>query len=128
MRWSAIALLFIAPACTTTTSHTRTGTGIFAPKNTGDDDDADVPRGLSLSIESIAPNGAVTLTLRNYSDETFTFGGTPNDPDLIFEVRSGATHSHHTLSHHGGKVSELAAGERLQLKTIVAGATGEIRI
>ena len=129
MRWSAVGLLFLTVACTTTTSHTRTGTGIFAPKPDDTDDDAEVPRGLTLSVDSIAPNGAVILTLRNYSDEPFTFAGTRDEPDLVLEARSRATRSHHTLSHwRGSEVNEVAAGDRMQLKTTIAGATGEIRI
>src|SRR5690242_14152401 len=129
MRWFAMALLFLPVACTTTTSHTYRGTGVFAPKPDDNDDDADVPRGLTLSVDSIAPDGTVVLTLRNYSDETFTFAGTSDDPDLVIEQRSRTTRSRHTLSHRrGSRVTDVAAGDRVQLKTIMAGVTGEVRI
>ncbi len=64
MRRFAIALALFALACTT--SVTRTSSGLFAPKEDSADEE-DAPRGLSLSIESIASDGTVTLGLRNYS-------------------------------------------------------------
>jgi hypothetical protein len=127
MRWSPIALLFFALACTTTSTFTSTGTGIFAPHDdAGDEEEA--PRGLSLSIQSIAPDGTVVLDLRNYSLETFVFSGTPDRPRLVLEIQSGSSHSWTTLSPGMRSTHEVPAGERLQLKTKIGGVTGRVRI
>ena len=127
MRWAAVALLLTAFGCVATTSVTRTGTGLFAPKdNPGEEENA--PRGLSLSIGMIAADGTVTLDLRNYSSESFTFAGTPDQPQLVIEVESGNTHSRHTVSPLVKQMYELPAGERIQLKAKIGGLSGRLRI
>ena len=128
MRWAAIALLFGMLGCTTTTSVTRTSTGLLAPRHDSADED-EAPRGLALSIESIAADGTVSLVLRNYSSDPFSFSGAPDRPQLIIEVQSGNTHSRHTVSPwNAGQTHEVPAGERIQLKTSLAGASGRVRI
>jgi hypothetical protein len=128
MRWAAVALVFTVLGCVTTTSVTRTGTGIFAPRKDSADED-DPPRGLGLSVASIAPDGTVSLDLRNYSQEPFVFSGTPDQPRLIIEVQSGSTRSRHTISPPLSKQTyEVPAGERLQLKANIDGASGRVRI
>lgn len=127
MRRSAIALIVFAFACTTTTSFTRTGTGIFAPKEDSAAEE-EAPRGLSLSIASITSDGTVTLELRNYSLETFVFSGTPDHPRLVIEVQSGSTLSRHTILPLRTQTHEVPAGERLQLKTNIGGVSGRVRI
>ncbi len=127
MRRSAIALVLFALACTTTTSVTRTSSGLFAPKEDSADEE-DAPRGLSLSIESIASDGTVTLGLRNYSLETFVFSGVPDHPRVIIEVQSGGTNSRHTILPLSTQTHEVPPGERLQLKTNIGGTSGRVRI
>jgi hypothetical protein len=130
MRKVALALVFFAVACTTTTSVTRTGTGLFAPRESATDkDEEETPRGLSLSVNSIAPDGTVTLDLRNYSIEPFVFAGTPDRPRLVIEVRTGSTYSRHTISPSiRTRKQELPAGDRIQLKANIDGASGRLRI
>lgn len=128
MRWAAMALVLGALGCVTTTSVTRTGTGLFAPKEESAEEE-DVPRGLGLSVGSIASDGTVSLDLRNYSQGPFVFSGTPDQPRLIIEVQSGSTSSRHTISPWRSKQTyEVPAGERLQLKTNIGGASGRVRI
>ncbi len=127
MRGTAIALVVFALACTTTTSVTRTGTGIFAPKGESAAEE-DPPRGLTLEVASIAPDGTVMLDLRNYSNEPFVFSGTPEHPQLIFEVASGNTESRHTISPFGRTAHEVVAGDRIQLKAKIGGVIGRVRI
>ena len=123
-----IAFALFASACATSTSHTRTGTGIFAPReNTSEEDEA--PRGLTLSIGSIASDGTVVLELRNYSMEPFVFVGTADRPRLLYEGRSGDAHSRHTIRPSiRTQTHELPAGERIQLKANIGGASGRVRI
>ncbi|MBV8520174.1 MAG: hypothetical protein JO197_22460 [Acidobacteria bacterium] len=129
MRWSAIALLVLASACVTTTSSTRTGTGVFAPRDNGADDGEDPPIGLTLSVGSVTTNGDVILELRNYSQEPFVFGGTLEHPYLIVEVQSGSTHARHAVAGwRHSETYEVAAGERVQLKASITGASGNVRI
>jgi len=128
LRHCTLALLLFALACTSSTSVTRTGTGLFAPKEDSVDDDANVPRGLSLSIASVARDGTATLELRNYSMESFVFSGTLDRPRLVIEVQSGNTQSRHTLSPLGSAKHEVPAGERVQLKTNIGGVSGRLRI
>jgi hypothetical protein len=130
VRRTALALLFFAIACTTTTSVTRTGTGLFAPRvNAEAEEPEEAPRGLDLSIGSIAPDGTVTLDLRNYSLEPFVFSGTPDRPRLVLEVRSNDSYSKHTLSPSlRRQTHEVPAGERIQLKTNVGGISGRLRL
>lgn len=129
MRRYVIALIFLATACVTTTSVTRTGTGLFAPREPAEEVEEVVPRGLSLSVASIAPDGTVLLDLRNYSQERFVFSGTPDRPALVMELQSGSTHSRQTMRPlRRGATHEVPAGERIQLKTTIAGARGSIRI
>jgi hypothetical protein len=126
---AALAFVFFAVACVTTTSVTRTGTGLFAPRENSAEEEEDVPRGLSLSVGSIAPDGTITLDLRNYSAEPFVFSGTPDRPKLIVEVHSGNTQSRHTISPLSRThTHEVPAGERIQLKTNIGGASGRVRI
>jgi hypothetical protein len=128
MRWAAIALVFGALGCVTTTSATRTGTGLFAPRQDSAEEE-EAPHGLSLSVRFIAPDGTVSLDLRNYSPEPFVFSGAPDRPQLIIEVQSGNTNSRHTISPWGGRQThEVPAGERRQLKANIAGASGRVRI
>jgi hypothetical protein len=127
MRWAAIALVFGALGCVTTTSVTRTGTGLFAPRGDSAEDEQ-APRGLTLSAGSIAPDGTVTLDLRNYSEEPFVFSGAPDRPQVIIEVQSGSTRSRHKVSPWSRQTSEVPAGERLQLKANIGGASGRVRI
>ncbi len=127
MRWAVIALVFGALGCVTTTSVTRTGTGIFAPRGDSADEE-EAPRGLTLSAGSIAADGTVTLDLRNYSEEPFVFSGAPDRPQLIIEVQSGSTRSRHTISPWSKQTYEVPAGERLQLKANIGGASGRVRI
>lgn len=128
MRRSAIALLLFACACTTTSSFTHTSTGLFAPKEGSAAEEEEAPRGLSLSIESVASDGTAVLELRNYSLEPFVFSGAPDRPRLVIEVQSGGTHSRHTLQPLGTQTHELPQGERLQLKTNIGGVSGRVRI
>jgi hypothetical protein len=127
MRWAAIALVFGALGCVTTTSVTRTGTGIFAPHE-HDGEDEEAPRGLSLSAGVIASDGTVSLDLRKYSEEPFVFSGAADRPQLIVEVQSGSTRSRHTISPWSKQNSEVPAGERLQLKANIGGISGRVRI
>jgi hypothetical protein len=127
MRWAAIALVFGALGCVTTTSVTRTGTGLFAPRGDSAEDEQ-APRGLTLSAGSIAPDGTVALDLRNYSEEPFVFSGAADRPQVIIEVQSGSTRSRHTVSPWSRQTSEVPAGERLQLKANIGGASGRVRI
>ena len=128
MRWASIAIVLGALGCVATTSHTRTGTGLFAPRQDSAEEE-EAPRGLDLSAESIAPDGTVSLELRNYSAEPFVFSGAPDRPQLIIEVQSGTTHSRHTVSPWGSRQTyEVPAGERIQLKANIGGATGRVRI
>lgn len=128
MRWVAIALVFGALGCVTTTSVTRTGTGLFAPREDSAEEE-ETPRGLDLSIGSIAPDGTVSLDLRNYSPEPFVFSGAPDRPRLIIEVQSGTTRSRHTISPWGSRQTyEVPAGQRIQLKANIGGASGRVRI
>ena len=126
MRWVAVVLLASAFGCGTS-SFTHTGTGLFAPKENPAEEEK-VPRGLSLSIGSIAADGTATLDLRNYSSESFVFSGTPDRPQLIVEVEAGATHSRHTISPLARQTYELPAGERIQLKINIGGVSGRLRI
>jgi hypothetical protein len=126
---AALVFLFFAIACVTTTSVTRTGTGLFAPRESSAEEEDEAPRGLSLSVGSIARDGTVVLDLRNYSMEPFVFAGTKDRPRLVVEVRSGDTHSRHTVRpSFGAQTQELPAGERIQLKTTIGGASGRVRI
>jgi hypothetical protein len=128
MRRSAIALAIFAFACTTTTSFTRTGTGIFAPKEASAAEEEEAPRGLSLSIESVASDGTATLELRNYSMEPFEFSGGSDHPRLMIEVQSGSTQSRQTILPLRAQTHEVPPGERLQLKTNIGGVSGRVRI
>lgn len=110
-----------------TTSFTHTSSGLFAPKE-NPEEEVNAPRGLSLSINSIAPDGTVTLDLRNYSSEAFVFAGTPDQPQLIFEIESGSTHTRATISPWVRQRHEVPAGERVQLKAKVGGIQGRFRI
>jgi hypothetical protein len=126
-RWAAIALVFGALGCVTTTSVSRTGTGLFAPRGDSADED-EAPRGLTLSAGSIAADGTVILDLRNYSDGPFVVSGTRDRPHLIIESQSGSTHSRHTISPWSKQTYEVPAGERLQLKANIGGLSGRVRI
>lgn len=127
-RWSAIALLLFSLACVQTTTLSRIESGPFAPKDDPSEEDA-VPRGISLSINSVAPDGTIILDLRNYSLEPFVFAGGPEHPRLIIEAQSGSTRSRHTVSRWTRtKTHELPAGERMQLKVDVGGVVGRARI
>ena len=129
VRRLAIALVFLAAACVTSTSVTRTGTGLFAPRESTAEEDDETPRGLTLSVQSIAPDGTVILDLRNYSMEPFKYSGTPDRARLVIEVESGNTHSRHTVSPSFRALRlELAAGERVSLKTNLGGLRGRVRI
>lgn len=126
---AALVFLFFTVACVTTTSVTRTGTGLFAPREKAEEEEDEAPRGLSLSVGSIARDGMVVLELRNYSIEPFAFVGAKDRPRLIIEVRSGDTYSRHTIRpSFGAQTQELPAGERIQLKTNIGGASGRVRI
>lgn len=126
---AALVFLFFAVACVTTTSVTRTGTGLFAPREKAEVEEDEAPRGLSLSVGSIARDGTVVLELRNYSMERFDYAGTKDRPRLVIEVRSGDTYSRHTTRpSFGAKTHELPAGERIELKTNIGGASGRVRI
>ena len=127
MRWAAIALLFGTLGCVTTTSVSRTGTGLFAPRGDSAEEE-EVPRGLSLSAGTIASDGTVSLDLRNYSEEPFVISGAPDRPQLIIEVQSGSTRSRHTISPWSKQTFEVPAGERVQLKAKIGGASGRVRI
>lgn len=128
MRLTVITLVLFAFACVSTTSVTRTGTGLFAPREKADDEDAAVPRGLTLTVASNV-NGMVTLDLRNYSMEPFVFAGTPEKPRLIVEVQTAQAHSKHTISPWTRtKTHELPAGERVQLKIDLGPTSGRVRI
>lgn len=127
-RWAVIALVLATFGCVTTTSVTRTGTGLFAPREDSAEEE-DAPRGLDLSVESIASDGTVSLELRNYSPEPFVFSGAPDRPRLIIEVASGSTRSRHTISPWGSRQTyEVPAGKRIELKANIDGAAGRIRI
>jgi hypothetical protein len=129
VRRSALVFVLFAVACATTTSVTRTGTGLFAPRENAAKEEEEAPRGLSLSVGSIASNGAVILDLRNYSTERFVFSGRQDRPRLVIEVHSGSTHSRQTISPSGrAQTQEVPAGERIQLKANLAGASGRVRI
>jgi hypothetical protein len=129
VRRLAIAMVLLAAACVTSTSVTRTGTGLFAPRENTAEEDDEVPRGLTLSVQSIAPDGTVILDLRNYSMEPFAYSGTPDRARLVIEVESGSTHSRHTVSpSFRARRLELAAGERVSLKTNLGGLRGRVRI
>lgn len=129
MRRSAIALVFFALGCVATTSVTRTGTGLFAPREASVEDEEETPRGLSLSVASVASDGTVILELRNYSMEPFVFSGAPDRPRLMIEVQSGHTHSRHTVSPWTRtKTHQVPAGERIQLKANLGGVSGRVRI
>ena len=130
MRRLVLAFALFTFACVTSTSVTRTGTGLFAPRESAEDEeDAEVPRGLTLSVGSIAPDGTVVLDLRNYSMEPFVFVGTPDRPRLVIEIRTGSTHSRHTIAPTFRKgTHEVPAGDRIQLKTNLGGASGRVRI
>jgi hypothetical protein len=129
LRRVSLVLVFFAFACVTTTSVTRTGTGLFAPREKAEKEEDEAPRGLSLSVGSIARDGTVVLELRNYSMETFGYVGTQDRPRLIIEVRSGDTYSRHTIRpSFGAQTQELPAGERVELKTNIGGASGRLRI
>jgi hypothetical protein len=126
---AALVFAFFAVACVTTTSVTRTGTGLFAPREKAEKEEDEAPRGLSLSVGSIARDGTVVLELRNYSLESFGYAGSQDRPRLIIEVRSGDTYSRHTIRpSFGVQTRELPAGERIQLKTNIGGASGRVRI
>ena len=126
---AALVFVFFAVACVTTTSVTRTGTGLFAPREKAEEAEDEAPRGLSLSVGSIARDGTVVLELRNYSMETFVFVGSKDRPRLVIEVRSGDTYSRHTVRpSFGAQTRELPAGERTELKTNIGGASGRVRI
>lgn len=127
MRWFAIALVLGALGCVTTTSVSRTGTGLFAPR--GDSEEAEeAPRGLSLSGGNVAADGTVGLELRNYSEEPFVFSGAPDRPQFIVEVQSGSTRSRHNISPWSKQTHEVPAGERIQLKANIGRASGRVRI
>ena len=126
MRWAAIALVLGALGCVTTTSVTRTGSGLFAPRESADEEEA--PRGLTLSSGIIASDGSLSLDLRNYSEEPFVFLGAPDRPQLIIEAQSGSTRSRHTISPWSKQTYEVPAGERLQLKAKIGGISGRVRV
>jgi len=126
MRWALIALVLGALGCVTTTSVTRTGTGLFAPRDSAEEEEA--PRGLSLSAGSIAADGTVTLELRNYSEEPFVFAGAADRPQFLIEAQAGSTRSRHTVSPWSRQTVEVPAGERRQLKANIGGASGRVRI
>ena len=124
-----IAIALLLAACVTTTSVTRSGTGLFAPREKAVDEEDEVPRGLSLSVNSIASNGIITLDLRNYSMEPFVFGGTPEKPRLMIEVQTANAHSKYTISPWTRtKTHEVPAGERIQLKVDIGATSGRVRI
>lgn len=127
MRRLPLALVFCALACVATTSVTRTGTGLFAPRERAEDEE-EAPRGLSLSVASIAADGTVVLDLRNYSEEPFVFSGTPDRPRLVIEVASNTTQSRHIISPDRRQTHEVPPGERIQLKAGIGGALGRVRI
>ena len=131
MRRMAIALLLFALGCVATTSVTRTGTGLFAPreKPAEEEEEEEPPRGLSLSVGSIARDGTVILELRNYSMEPFVFAGAPDRPRLVIEVQSGNSQSRHTVSPWTRtKTHQVPAGERIELKSNISGLSGRVRI
>ena len=126
-RSAAIALVFFALACGETTSWSHLGS-LYPPHENPTEED-NVPRGLDLSINSVAPDGTIVLDLRNYSLDPFVFAGTPERPRLIIEVQSGNNRSHHTISPWSrSKSHELPPGERLQLKTDLGNLSGRVRI
>jgi hypothetical protein len=127
MRWAAIALLFVTLGCVTTTSVSRTRSGLFAPRGDSADED-EAPRGLTLSAGSIAADGTVILELRNYSEEPFVVLGTRDRPHLIIESQLGNTHARHTISAWNKQTFEVPAGERLQIKASIGGISGRVRI
>ncbi len=128
LRHAVLALVFCAVACVATTSVTRTGTGRFAPRESSEPEE-EPPRGLSLSVASVARNGTVVLELRNYSMEPFVFSGTRERPRLVIEVVSGSTHSRHTVSPSLRKQTHaVPAGERIELKSNIGGVSGRLRI
>lgn len=127
MRWAAIALVFGLLGCVTTTSVSRTGTGLFAPRGDSADEE-EAPRGLSLSAGSIAADGSVILDLRNYSDGPFVVLGTRERPHLIIESQLGSTQARHTTSAWSKQTFEVPAGERLQIKASIGGISGRVRI
>jgi hypothetical protein len=129
LRRIALGFVLCAVACVTTTSVTRTGTGLFAPRESAEEEEEETPRGLSLSVGSIQSDGTVILELRNYSMDPFVFAGTQDRPRLVVEVWSGSTHSRQTVSPSLRRhTHEVPAGERIQLKTNIAGASGRLRI
>ena len=131
VRWFALMLVLVSLSCVATTSHTRIGTGLFAPRGgeAEEKEEEEAPRGLSLSIVSIARDGTVVLELRNYSMEPFVFHGTPDRPQYVVEVQSGDTHSRHRVSPWSrGKTHEVPAGERIQLKANIDMISGRVRI
>ena len=124
----SISLLIFAFACTA--SVTRTSTGLFAPRAAAEsEDEEEPPRGLSLTIESVASDGTVTLDLRNYSLSPFVFVGTPDRPRLMIDTNYGGTHSRTKLLPSIRKRRhEVAPGERVRLTTNIAGVSGRVRI
>lgn len=131
LRRAFLALAFFAVACVSTTSVTRIGTGLFAPRENSAkelEEEDEVPRGLSLSVASIARDGTVTLDLRNYSAERFVFSGTLDRPRLVVESHSGSMHSRSIISPGRRQTHEVPAGERLQLKTKMGGESGRVRV
>jgi len=131
MRWPAITLVLLSFACVSTTSVTRTGTGLFAPSdNAEEEEENEAPAGLSLSVESIASDGTAVLVLRNYSSDTFVFYGSPERPKFIVEEQSGNTHARHVVSSwkRGQKTHEVPAGDRIQLTANLGMGPGRVRI
>ena len=128
LRRIGIALLLAALACTTTTSVTRSGSGIFAPRDHSAEAEDETPGGLSLSVESITPDGTARLLLRNYSSSPFVFAGTPAAPHYMIEVQSGHSQSRHTVRHTGGQTHEVSPGERIELEIGIRGVEGSFRV
>jgi hypothetical protein len=129
VRRVVLGFVFFSMACVASTSVTRTGTGIFAPRAPDESKEEETPIGLTLSIGSVAQDGTVILELRNYSMEPFTFLGTPDRPRLVVETQSGNSYSKHTISPTlRRQTHEVPAGERIQLETNLLGVTGRVRI
>ena len=107
---------------------TRTGTGIFAPRDNVIEEE-EAPRGLSLSVGSIASDGTITLDLRNYSLVPFVFAGSQNRPRLVIETLSGTTRSRSTIQPSiRRRTADVPPGERIQVTTNIGGISGRVRI
>lgn len=84
--------------------------------------------GLSLSVHSIARDGTVILDLRNYSIEPFVFPARRIARGSSSKCARG-TSSRHTVSPSlRGQRQEAPAGDRVQVKANIGGASGSVRI